>query len=132
MSVVGLCLFVSVLAADALLSVLFLVLPVTMVVLAVRLEQAPVLTSRGRAALDAALRANGHLAPDQRPAWATYGVGDAVLAIALFGTVSLWVLDPAFATAVRAPEAAPAAGAAGPDGCGADGGGCAGCGGCGG
>lgn len=129
-SVIGFCLFVSVLAYDVGLSVLFLVLPVTTVVLASRLLQAQALTPRGRAALDAALRANGHLAPDHRPAWATYGVGDAVLAIALFGTVSLWVVDPAFANAVRAAEPATASGPAGPDGCG--GGGCGGCGGCGG
>jgi uncharacterized protein (TIGR04222 family) len=126
-AVAGFCLFVSVLAVDVSRAVLFLVLPVTMVVLATRLFQVPASTPAGRAALDAALRAHGHLAPDQRPAWATYGVRDAVLAIALFGTVSLWMVDPAFATALRVPEPAaetPATGA-----CGA---GCGGCGGCGG
>lgn len=55
---------------------------------------------RTRAA-DAALRdlrqRHTHLAPSSTPAYQTYGAAGAAMGVALFGTASLWVLDPGFA-----------------------------------
>lgn len=38
-----------------------------------------------------------HLSPTQAPASGTYGAAGAAMGVALFGTASLWALDPAFA-----------------------------------
>ena len=40
---------------------------------------------------------HGHLSPSQSPAYATYGATGAAMGVALFGTVSLYSMDPAFA-----------------------------------
>lgn len=96
------------------------------------------LTGRGRAAVDESLRRNGHLRPDNNPAYTSYGPESAALAAALFGAAVLWSLDPnlADATGTLAMGATSGAGGScssgGGDG-GGDGGGCGGgCGGCGG
>lgn len=38
-----------------------------------------------------------HLSPDSAPAYATYGAAGAAMGVALFGTASLYALDPGFA-----------------------------------
>ena len=55
---------------------------------------------RTRAA-DTALRTlrprNRHLSPASNPAYAVYGATGLAMAVALYGTASLWAMDPAFA-----------------------------------
>lgn len=38
-----------------------------------------------------------HLAPHRTPAYATYGAAGAAMGVALFGTATLWAMDPSFA-----------------------------------
>ncbi len=88
------------------------------------------LTPRGMAARDRAVQDNAHLRPSNSPAYTTYGVGVAAVAVAVFGAAALTVLDPALAQAVEPPSGgADGGGDSGGDG---GGGGCSGCGGCGG
>ncbi|MET8123597.1 TIGR04222 domain-containing membrane protein [Micromonospora sp. NPDC005189] len=61
------------------------------------LRRAPLLTRAGRAALRGLRREHSHLAPASTPAYATYGAAGAAMGVALYGTASLWVLDPGFA-----------------------------------
>ncbi|MDG4814310.1 TIGR04222 domain-containing membrane protein [Micromonospora sp. WMMD956] len=42
-------------------------------------------------------RKNVHLAPAAGPAYATYGAAGAAMGVALFGTATLWAMDPGFA-----------------------------------
>ncbi|MBM0229046.1 MULTISPECIES: TIGR04222 domain-containing membrane protein, partial [Micromonospora] len=42
-------------------------------------------------------RRHTYLAPASAPAYATYGPSDAALAVALFGTATIWTMDPGFA-----------------------------------
>ncbi|MGK5445428.1 TIGR04222 domain-containing membrane protein [Micromonospora sp. URMC 105] len=42
-------------------------------------------------------RRTAHLSPAAAPAYATYGAAGAAMGVALFGTASLWALDPGFA-----------------------------------
>lgn len=93
------------------------------------------LTRAGRRTLGAAVEEHSHLSSRYRPAWRTYGIGGLTLGLALFGSAPLWRVDPAFATAIAAPESHTVQefaelGDACAAGCG--GGGCGGCGGCGG
>ena len=99
---------------------------------------------RTRAA-DAALRSlrqrNRHLAPASNPAYAVYGATGAAMAVALYGTASLWALDPAFAQQAEIQREAVTGGGgtvggscgggstAGASGCGSGDGGGGGCGG---
>jgi uncharacterized protein (TIGR04222 family) len=82
-------------------------------------------SAAGKRAIAQARTTHGHLAPNQSPAWATYGVTGAAMGVALFGTAALWAADPAFAAeAGMRREGKDAAG--GSSGCGAgsgDGGG---------
>jgi uncharacterized protein (TIGR04222 family) len=55
-------------------------------------------TRAGRAALDKLRKENRYLSPDHYPSYATYGAAGAALGIALFGTASLYAMDPAFAS----------------------------------
>ncbi|MTE14719.1 TIGR04222 domain-containing membrane protein [Nocardia aurantiaca] len=59
------------------------------------------LTRRGRDALAAAHAGNRHLRPANSPAYAAYGPDSAALAVALFGGLVLWTLDPALAGAAN-------------------------------
>ncbi|KAB1923241.1 TIGR04222 domain-containing membrane protein [Micromonospora noduli] len=61
------------------------------------LRRAPMLTRAGRTALRSVRREHTHLAPASAPAYATYGAAGAAMGVALFGTASLWALDPGFA-----------------------------------
>ncbi|MFC0504679.1 TIGR04222 domain-containing membrane protein [Micromonospora costi] len=61
------------------------------------LGRVPRLTRTGRRALRDLRRQNVHLAPSSAPAYATYGAAGAAMGVALFGTASLWALDPGFA-----------------------------------
>jgi len=86
-------------------------------------------TGRGAEAKKRAVSEHTYLRPRNSPAYATYGVGAAAIAVAVFGTSALTVLDPGLASAVDAPTGG-ADGGGGSDGGGGDGGG--GGGGCGG
>ncbi|MGW3613944.1 TIGR04222 domain-containing membrane protein [Micromonospora sp. NPDC005163] len=61
------------------------------------LWRVPNLTRAGRAALRDLRRQHAHLSPASSPAFATYGAAGAAMGVALYGTVSLWALDPGFA-----------------------------------
>ncbi|WBB80165.1 TIGR04222 domain-containing membrane protein [Micromonospora sp. WMMD882] len=100
-------------------------------------------THAGRAALRDLRTRYRHLAPSSTPAFSTYGAAGVGMAVALFGTATLWTLDPAFAGEAEIERQATgdtgaSAGGAGGDGGSSDGGtgnggGCGGgCGGCGG
>ncbi|NEW38563.1 TIGR04222 domain-containing membrane protein [Nocardia cyriacigeorgica] len=94
------------------------------------------LTPRGEAAKARAISDNSHLRPSNSPAYTTYGVGAAAVAVAVFGVAALTVLDPGLAQAVQPPtggaDGGGSGGDGGGDGGGCGGGGCGGCGGCGG
>ncbi|MFE3441517.1 TIGR04222 domain-containing membrane protein [Nocardia sp. NPDC059180] len=93
------------------------------------------LTPRGAAAKARAITDNSHLRPSNSPAYTTYGVGAAAVAVAIFGVAALTLLDPGLAQAVEPPNDGADTGSGdggGGDGGGCGGGGCGGCGGCGG
>ncbi|MFG1950751.1 TIGR04222 domain-containing membrane protein [Micromonospora sp. NPDC048830] len=76
----------------------FLVLGIIgVIVAAALLARVPWRTRAANAALRDLRRSNTHLAPASSPAYATYGAAGAAMGVALFGTASLWVLDPGFA-----------------------------------
>ncbi|MET8361497.1 TIGR04222 domain-containing membrane protein [Micromonospora sp. NPDC005171] len=70
---------------------------VPLLIITLVLRRAPVLTRAGRAALRGARREHTHLAPASAPAYATYGAAGAAMGVALYGTATLWALDPGFA-----------------------------------
>ncbi|MFD0823861.1 TIGR04222 domain-containing membrane protein, partial [Micromonospora zhanjiangensis] len=51
-------------------------------------------TRAGATAVASLRDRNRHLAPSMSPAYATYGSAGAAMGIALFGTASLWAMDP--------------------------------------
>ncbi|MGW3620192.1 TIGR04222 domain-containing membrane protein [Micromonospora arida] len=121
---------------------------VTLLIVTLVLRRVPVLTRAGRAALRSVRRQHTHLAPASAPAYATYGAAGAAMGVALYGTASLWALDPGFAeqAEIQRQAAAGSGWSGGSDGssgggdssgsdggssCGGGGGGCGG-GGCGG
>jgi uncharacterized protein (TIGR04222 family) len=67
-------------------------------VVALRLLAVPKLGRSGRRLLAQARGGTTHLQPRRNPSWATYGVGGAMLGVALYGTAALWASDPAFAS----------------------------------
>jgi uncharacterized protein (TIGR04222 family) len=77
-------------------------LVVAIVVLAaialVQLVRVPTSTKVGRAALKLLQAQNRYLSPRRHPSYATYGATGAALGVALFGTASLYAMDPAFAS----------------------------------
>ncbi|MGC4805965.1 TIGR04222 domain-containing membrane protein [Micromonospora sp. DT233] len=78
--------------------VAYLILLLFPVVLAaVLLRRVPRRTRAADAALRDLRRRNAHLAPTSAPAFATYGAAGAAMGVALFGTASLWAMDPGFA-----------------------------------
>lgn len=104
----------------------------------VLLFRTPARTRAGESALTALRKGNGHLAPSRHPSYATYGATGAALGVALYGTASLYAVDPAFASGAEvqrqfAGDGGGSAGASG-GGCGggSSGGGGGGGGGCGG
>lgn len=105
------------------------------------LRRVPYRTRAGAAALKSLRRQHAHLAPAQSPAYATYGAAGAAMGIALFGTASLWALDPTFAQQAEIQRQALASGgdaggystgSSSGGGCGGGGSSCGGGGGCGG
>ncbi|GIJ11771.1 TIGR04222 domain-containing membrane protein [Micromonospora andamanensis] len=97
---------------------------------AVLLVRVPRRTRAAEAALRTLRQRNRHLAPAANPAYATYGAAGAGMAVALYGTASLWALDPVFAQQAQIQRHVAAGGASSSGGCG--GGSTAGAGGCGG
>ncbi|MFY1699507.1 MULTISPECIES: TIGR04222 domain-containing membrane protein [unclassified Solwaraspora] len=93
----------------------------------------PTVTAAGRRALAELARRHRHLAPSNRPSYATYGAADAAMGVALFGAVALWAMDPDFAQTAEiernATNSGGGDGGGSGDGGGGDGGGCGGCGG---
>ncbi|MFI7023374.1 TIGR04222 domain-containing membrane protein [Micromonospora sp. NPDC049900] len=59
------------------------------------------LVPRRTKAADAALRLlrmrNHHLAPRSNPSYATYGAAGTAMAVALYGSATIWAMDPTFA-----------------------------------
>ncbi|WP_433343288.1 TIGR04222 domain-containing membrane protein [Micromonospora sp. CA-111912] len=84
------------LANDRPVGFLFLVL-LPVAVAAALIARVPWRTRAADVALRELRRRNLHLAPDSAPAYATYGAAGAALGVALFGTASLWAMDPGFA-----------------------------------
>ncbi|AYF76022.1 TIGR04222 domain-containing membrane protein [Nocardia yunnanensis] len=74
------------------------------------------LTRRGREALAVTTASNRHLRPANAPAYSAYGPDSAALAVALFGGMALWGLDPALAGAAEIA----AGGGSGGSSCGSD------------
>jgi uncharacterized protein (TIGR04222 family) len=74
-----------------------------------------------------------HLFPGQSPAFATYGATDAAMSVALFGTASLYAIDPEFAAGagIQQASALGSSGSGGGSSC-SSGSSCGGGGGCGG
>jgi uncharacterized protein (TIGR04222 family) len=68
---------------------------------ALQLFRFPRRTRKGNAVLQAMRRDNGYLSPGRYPSYATYGAAGAALGVALFGTASLYAMDPAFASAAE-------------------------------
>jgi uncharacterized protein (TIGR04222 family) len=110
----------------------------------VQLLRTPTSTRAGREALKSLQADNRYLSPSRHPSYATYGATGAALGVALFGTASLYAMDPAFASAAEVQRqfagggdgaagggASTGATCSGAAGCGGGGGGCGG-GGCGG
>jgi uncharacterized protein (TIGR04222 family) len=76
-------------------------------------------------------RSHHYLAPAQSPAYATYGAGGAAMSVALFGTGSLYAMDPEFAAGAGIQQASAAGSSGGGSSC-SSGSSCGGGGGCGG
>ncbi|MEW1588758.1 TIGR04222 domain-containing membrane protein [Micromonospora vinacea] len=70
---------------------------ITLLIVTLVLRRAPALTRAGRAALRDVRREHTHLAPASTPSYATYGAAGAAMGVALYGTATLWALDPGFA-----------------------------------
>lgn len=70
---------------------------VALLIVTLVLRRVPMLTRAGRAALRSVRSQHTHLAPASAPAYATYGAAGAAMGVALYGTASLWALDPGFA-----------------------------------
>ncbi|MGY3518217.1 TIGR04222 domain-containing membrane protein [Micromonospora sp. PTRAS2] len=78
--------------------VAFLVLAVIPLAIAsALLARVPWRTRAAERALRELRRTNVHLAPASGPAYATYGAAGAAMGVALFGTATLWAMDPGFA-----------------------------------
>lgn len=130
------------LANDRPVGYLIAAVAVLAVVGAVQLMLIPPATRAGKAALERMRREHHHLSPEQSPSYATYGSDDTAMGVALYGTASLYALDPAFAADMRIQGTTTAGGGSsgssggygGSDGggSGGDGGGGGGGGGCGG
>ncbi|WP_432954585.1 TIGR04222 domain-containing membrane protein [Micromonospora haikouensis] len=76
----------------------FLVLAVVpLAVASALLARVPWRTRAADRALRELRRSNVHLAPASGPAYATYGAAGAAMGVALFGTATLWAMDPGFA-----------------------------------
>lgn len=67
-----------------------------------------------------------HLAPEQSPAYATYGAAEAAMGVALFGAASLYAMDPDFAEQAEVQRHAGSGDGGGSSSPGGDGGGCGG------
>ncbi|MGC5017931.1 TIGR04222 domain-containing membrane protein [Micromonospora sp. DT47] len=61
------------------------------------LVRVPRRTRAADTALGGLRQRNVHLSPASAPAYATYGAAGAAMGVALYGTASLWALDPGFA-----------------------------------
>jgi uncharacterized protein (TIGR04222 family) len=70
---------------------------VPLLVAAVLLSRVPWRTRAADTALRGLRRQHTYLSPASAPAYATYGAAGAAMGVALFGTASLWALDPGFA-----------------------------------
>ncbi|MEU4644071.1 TIGR04222 domain-containing membrane protein [Micromonospora sp. NPDC023814] len=109
---------------------------IPLIVVSVLLHRVPWRTRAATRALRGLRQQHTYLAPASTPAYATYGAAGAAMGVALFGTASLWAMDPGFAEQAEIQRQA-ASGAGGSSGCGGGsscggGGGGGGGGGCGG
>ncbi|MFY1595005.1 TIGR04222 domain-containing membrane protein [Micromonospora sp. WMMD737] len=69
-----------------------------LIVVAVLLYRVPWRTRAATQALRGLRRQHTYLAPASAPAYATYGAAGAAMGVALFGTASLYAMDPGFAS----------------------------------
>ncbi|WP_433529029.1 TIGR04222 domain-containing membrane protein [Micromonospora sp. CA-263727] len=118
------------------------------VVTAVLFLRVPRRTRSADVAIRSLRQRSRHLAPASNPAYAVYGASGLAMAVALYGTASLWAMDPTFAQQAEIQRQAMTAGGTGTTsscgggssagasdgggGCGGGGGGGCGGGGCGG
>ncbi|MER7331541.1 MULTISPECIES: TIGR04222 domain-containing membrane protein [unclassified Micromonospora] len=111
---------------------------IPLIVAAVLLHRVPWRTRAATRALRGLRQQHTYLAPASAPAYATYGAAGAAMGVALFGTASLWAMDPSFAEQAEIQRQAASGGGGGgsSSGCGGGsscgGGGGGGGGGCGG
>ncbi|MFG3699013.1 TIGR04222 domain-containing membrane protein [Micromonospora sp. NPDC047620] len=109
---------------------------IPLIVVAVLLYRVPWRTRAANRELRGLRQQHTYLAPASAPAYATYGAAGAAMGVALFGTASLWAMDPGFAEQAEIQRQA-ASGGGGSSGCGggsscSGGSSCGGGGGCGG
>ncbi|MEV4466740.1 TIGR04222 domain-containing membrane protein [Micromonospora echinofusca] len=71
---------------------------IPLIVVAVLLHRVPWRTHAATRALRDLRRQHTYLAPASGPAYATYGAAGAAMGVALFGTASLYAMDPGFAS----------------------------------
>ncbi|MER7420803.1 TIGR04222 domain-containing membrane protein [Micromonospora peucetia] len=70
---------------------------IPLIVAAILLYRVPWRTRAATLTLRSLRRQHTYLAPASAPAYATYGAAGAAMGVALFGTASLWAMDPGFA-----------------------------------
>ncbi|NMO57096.1 TIGR04222 domain-containing membrane protein [Actinoplanes sp. TBRC 11911] len=84
-------------ANDKPVGYLFVCLVVSVVITIALLRVKRRATNSAVRALRTLRRSHDHLKPSQSPAYATYGVAGSAMGVALFGSASLYAIDPAFA-----------------------------------
>lgn len=85
------------------------IVPVVILSLFLR-GRAPTRTRAGAAVLADLRREHAYLAPANNPSYPTYGVAGAAMGVALYGTASLYLMDPAFAAGAAIQRQTSAAG----------------------
>lgn len=99
---------------------LVLLLPVTVALAVITLVRASVTQTRAaRRSLNELRSRHAYLMPSLSPSYPTYGADGAAMGVALWGTSSLYAMDPAFAAEAGIERTAASGGAAGGTSCGA-------------
>ncbi|MBQ1073426.1 TIGR04222 domain-containing membrane protein [Micromonospora sp. C31] len=92
-----------------------------LIVVAVLLHRVPWRTRAATRTLRDLRRRHTYLAPASAPAYATYGAAGAAMGVALFGTASLYAMDPGFAAEAEIRRQAIGGGSSGGSSCGGGG-----------
>ncbi|MEV0329914.1 TIGR04222 domain-containing membrane protein [Micromonospora echinospora] len=77
------------------------IMVVLAVIFVVQVARVPYRTRAGKTALNNLRAHYRYLTPSASPAYGTYGAAGAAMGVALFGTATLWAVDPAFADAAE-------------------------------